>query len=502
MDTAKKEKLVEALLWCWSMSERDSRNTLVSQLPEAIQYTIKRNSIDRIDIINIVDVCLRHPQGLEELRVALRICEGDTPARAKVDRLLVPAVVSSKLQQTLLATGLPVSLAIPEWPRLYRASFPQWIIPFTPAESIDEALEHLWDLPLQPDNRRPIFDFIERIAAHVKRMSPEVTQVLRAYIDYIAPQLDPDVQTRDIMHMRTKIETEVMSDQHSRLYSLLIKIVPLIVTADPQHAEQQRYQIRFALWRAKDDITPLEPNDPNMSHSDTWHPLSRIPALLDQVLDQLLFAHIILSPEINLVVEFFLPNVLLLHAVDQYLVRFDEQNHIKLGCRYHVVVRSLERACDPRRRGYWYSKWQQLQRQLNESGMDNAVHICDCKPARWEELYFTLTKEEGTITCVGLTFVPTDASTDIHLLSAIVGAGIPIALWPRLPSRSMQQTITNLVSPANMSKLLVALREQRREAYNDADHSGNHLTLLWDNPERVFPEDDPALNNRLQLYAP
>ena len=56
-------------------------------------------------------------------------------------------------------------------------------------------------------------------------------------------------------------------------------------------------------------------------------------------------------------------------------------------------------------------------------------------------------------------------------------------------------------APCPYPTLPSVLRAQRKQAALEANHVGNHLTLLWDDPERLFPEDDPALTNRLQLQS-
>lgn len=450
-----------------------------------------------------IRLLIDHVDTRNQVRDLLEKIRIERPAtNAEVRRLLTPSVVTPEQRQTLWDLTSNIPLAPMEWQRLYRASVPQWITSFTPAETLYEALDHLWDLPRQRNNRRPIFEFIERLAAHLKQMRHEGAQALREYTDRTAPLLDRDMRAMDIMRMRDDIEAEVALEQPLSLQSLLIKIVPLSGTTDPQDTRQHQYQVRFALWRDKGNILPLEPDNPNTPHGDAWHPLTHVPLLVDQVLDQLLCARLVRSPEENLIIEFFLPYALLSHDVDQLFVRFDEEMRIKLGCRYRVVVRSLERACDPRSQGYWHSRWQRFQQQCNGAGMDKAVYVCESRPYRWMPFYTELTEASPPITCLGLTFVPVDASQGTSLLRAIIKAGIPVALWPRSLDSTLHKTIISLVSPANIATLPAVLRAHRKQADLEENHVGNHLTLLWDDPERLFPEDDPALTNQLQLQSP
>ena len=278
MDTVQKANLIDALLQCGAMSDRGSRDTVVRQLPEAIRLRIPRNAIDRVDILNIVDICLQHPQGLDSLYTAILLCEGNTPAVVEVCRLLPPSVVSPEQQQILRNLISQIPIAQNEWQRLYKASVPQRITSFMPVETLYEALAHLWKLPRQrSNNRRLIFEFIERLAVHVKQLSPEGAQALREYIDRTAPLLDHDLRERDIMCMRDEIEAEVSLEQPAQINSLLIKIVPKSITTTPQDTMQPQYQVRFALWRDKVNILPLEPDNPSTLHGDAWHPLIHVP---------------------------------------------------------------------------------------------------------------------------------------------------------------------------------------------------------------------------------
>ena len=87
--------------------------------------------------------------------------------------------------------------------------------------------------------------------------------------------------------------------------------------------------------------------------------------------------------------------------------------------------------------------------------MDNAVYVCECRPYHWMPFYTELTEVRAHITCLGLMFVPVDPSQGASLLSAIINAGIPVALWPRVLDSTLPQTITSLVSSDNIATCAV-----------------------------------------------
>ncbi|MCP4345378.1 MAG: hypothetical protein GY795_07610 [Desulfobacterales bacterium] len=83
-----KTKLVDALLSCACMSDRDSRNTVVNELRPDIKSSIRRNNADRIDVVNIVSRCLDFPDGINELVSIVRVFEGGSIGMQNVDRVM------------------------------------------------------------------------------------------------------------------------------------------------------------------------------------------------------------------------------------------------------------------------------------------------------------------------------------------------------------------------------------------------------------------------------
>ena len=69
-------KLVEALLLCESISNSQSREDLVKELPDSIRHNIQRRSSARADVRNIVKTCQNYYDGLGALLEVLRDFEG------------------------------------------------------------------------------------------------------------------------------------------------------------------------------------------------------------------------------------------------------------------------------------------------------------------------------------------------------------------------------------------------------------------------------------------
>jgi tetratricopeptide (TPR) repeat protein len=85
MDFKFRKQLTDAFLACPIMSNRHSRDSVVSELPGNIPFSIPRNNIDRVDVANIVITCLRYSGGLEALVEAVRYFEGDSSGMQMVD---------------------------------------------------------------------------------------------------------------------------------------------------------------------------------------------------------------------------------------------------------------------------------------------------------------------------------------------------------------------------------------------------------------------------------
>jgi hypothetical protein len=88
LDIQQKRRLIDGLLACDSVRDRDTRNTIVDGLPEQIRSTIKRHSADLVDVANIVDRCLAFSGGLAALVEHVRFYERDSQPMRQVDDLL------------------------------------------------------------------------------------------------------------------------------------------------------------------------------------------------------------------------------------------------------------------------------------------------------------------------------------------------------------------------------------------------------------------------------
>jgi len=83
-----KDVLVEALVACPSMAQRDSLEEIRLQLRPAIAHMVSNSPKLRWQIINLLEACLVHPGGVGELLGQIRFRDGKQPSVLALERLV------------------------------------------------------------------------------------------------------------------------------------------------------------------------------------------------------------------------------------------------------------------------------------------------------------------------------------------------------------------------------------------------------------------------------
>lgn len=94
LDSRQKSDLVNALLACASFRDRETRDTIVDALPQAIRAGIRRHDADRVDATNIVSRCMDFSDGIVTLVDTVREYEGDSLPMQQV-ALVVRTIMGS-----------------------------------------------------------------------------------------------------------------------------------------------------------------------------------------------------------------------------------------------------------------------------------------------------------------------------------------------------------------------------------------------------------------------
>jgi hypothetical protein len=85
-DDQQKNALVGALVKCPTMMHRDTREAVIRDLPQDIQFNIRESPQLNITVRNIVDTCMNYPEGIRALLDIVRRYEGNSVAMQEIDK--------------------------------------------------------------------------------------------------------------------------------------------------------------------------------------------------------------------------------------------------------------------------------------------------------------------------------------------------------------------------------------------------------------------------------
>lgn len=102
--------LVEALLQCASVRNRNSRDDIVDHLSEALKGTISRREKDKFDVTNIVKRCMEYEDGLATFVEIVKFFEGDSNSMKNVEKIFSRLFDSLGNGSTPSVTGQPESI--------------------------------------------------------------------------------------------------------------------------------------------------------------------------------------------------------------------------------------------------------------------------------------------------------------------------------------------------------------------------------------------------------
>lgn len=71
-------RLVEALLSCPTIKNRNRRNTVINRLPHEISNNITRDEADKFDVMNTVEACMNYSEGIKKLLETVSFFEGNS----------------------------------------------------------------------------------------------------------------------------------------------------------------------------------------------------------------------------------------------------------------------------------------------------------------------------------------------------------------------------------------------------------------------------------------
>ncbi len=188
-------------------------------------------------------------------------------------------------------------------------------------------------------------------------------------------------------------------------------------------------------------------------------------------------------------IEFLVPRDLLGKSFECYprvypedLLETQQRRTRSIGCHYHVVVRIRGKK--------HYANWVNFRDKFASLAQDDpnlSCHTIETLDDK-DDVFYDLINELEETQALCLVLIPpltTDVCNDVA--DALIEVGTPIALWRREDIDN--EGFTELLS-CNLGDLRAHVKDKRKKARpKDQNHLGNHLTLLWDDPNRV-PLDD------------
>ena len=248
----------------------------------------------------------------------------------------------------------------------------------------------------------------------------------------------------------------------------------------------------------------LDPESTERGVLSTW---KKVPQTITQFVEQAIYelakpANRLGCDYYALTVELFLPHQYLNERVDQWEIKDDFGNFVPLIAKHRLVVRSQDRVVKPDLRNAFSRSWHRARKILQEtpqpaSLQQNIEHLRELDCLKFGALQETLKEKIALkITCS----LPQSQKEMLKFLQAMLGSGIPLAVWVRdreLSSSELEQrfdqflTFDLLCNPCN---LIETVKKQRVSAFDDNENPqarwGRHLTILWDDFERM-PVSEP-----------
>lgn len=258
----------------------------------------------------------------------------------------------------------------------------------------------------------------------------------------------------------------------------------LLVKIKPSGKKSKSNQFQLSAWLIPD----VKNYQPEMEQGykqlyvsdslDDTFTLDELPEILDSLLEQ--------SddyPLRNLTLEFFLPYELLSHPIDRW-IKEEYGYQESIGKKYRVSVRAYERL-DKKYRSknefLWREKWQKVKQ------------VCKCRETfvfsqnhNLETLRNLLDEAVGLL----LTKFPESTKKD-SIFSVLLITATPVAICLRQELNTVETQDENLIDflECCILELPESVRKKRLDApQNKDDHIGHHLSLVWEDPERLTPD--------------
>ncbi|MFC6088723.1 hypothetical protein Q5530_02335 [Saccharothrix sp. BKS2] len=477
--------LVDVLCRVPALFDREGRNLVIRMMSSELDEPlfVEEHPMPVGHLFNLAEACHRTPERLSALVRSVSLVEQDSKPMAELRRIvgeLTPADLFTTNDRARLFTLL-AGVAVPDIADVYRAVAgpfaPNLYGPTTPSE----VFRILETFNAGPDGLPPPLVFLERLASGVR---PELSIELQRWTYAQARTMDlVDELARARERLRSEAAVPLTPPPGSPAY-LVLRISSEGPTGD-------RY--RLASWRQLGNPHQWAP----LPGRDFAGPLAEVKREVAATIEQVEDAWGQYLPAIR--IEFVLDYENLSLDVEQW--PWENADHLvrPMGCRYPVVVRSLERMVTRRYHREWRERWGELARQLERNS--RVAHASTCRaPAgvddELRELLSLFDRERGLVSLV-LSAPPDPDAAGRDPVAAGVRAGVPLVLWHREDCGSAEfgALVESLLHEEDERHLLERVRLVRTTAFAEGParrHVGAALTVLYDDPTRLVLPSQPG----------
>ncbi|GGU50719.1 VMAP-C domain-containing protein [Lentzea flava] len=484
--------LVEVLRRIPCLMNRSGRNLVMRMVCEELGEQLPFEEHDHATghLYSLAEVCRTHPDGLPALVLVLERIEQRSRQMVAL-RETVRAMTAPKLwasEESARLFQLLEGAVLPDITEIYHAVVGLAAPRLSAQATHVEVLRALESLNADANGIPKPLVFVEHLAMRVR---PELATELRRWSDRQAAHMGLSAEL--VAVRRAAAESDHQAERPPR------SLAYLVLQVQREGPSGDRY--RLSHWR-------------QLGQSTGWAPVrgADVVGELELVKDRV--AALIEQIEVdwgqyrpNIRIEFVLPGEFINLDVDQWPWETDSLIPEPIGCRYPVVVRSLERMA--RRKWYrlWHERWEQLLLQLRKTG---AVHR---ESAWWgkqdteqglRELTSALARTTTLVSLV-LSAPPRVEMVGRDEVAAGLRAGVPLILWHRenCGDAEFKAVVESLLhGDDDPHDLLERVRLARVTAFERgavSGHVGEKLTILLDDPVRVVVPSDPAPPERMSV---
>lgn len=470
-------RLVEAILRVDAMSVQRERAVHVEALERDLGHRLPYVHHDKemLDVWALVNALLTYPGAAHALvRILKTFYPNSLPVRALGDLVaeLLPEPWLDRVERrelheliTSLERTEPGLSHLGRFPVFYRRVIgPAWPRLDRDMRDLHEVVALLEEMPAGRDGVPPLLLFVSDLAESAGYPTAP------AFRDWVRRQVAAQGLNGAVLQRGRTPELMRAEPEPSENY--------LIIECMPDALEEDRYLVTAWLQVGREPGSTLECGDEAL-------PLSRIPELLERLLTS--ESSVVGRPSPDLTIEFLLPRALLDHPVEQFKINIAGLEH-RIGIRYPVVVRSLDRMRFAELHHDWRHKWGWL------CGHSDDAPVCLLtRPGEYdtEELFSRLSGASAAV--LALAFPPwarAEDEPDEHWVGLV--AGIPVVAWCRDGRDPAQfaREVKGLLA-ADVMKLPRRTMELRRQALSGGPdgsgpgHLGLNLTLVFDDADRI-----------------